>query len=561
MRSSCPVSRKAPRLPILLLLLPLLATCDGDPTGPAKATIGEDGGTAKLAQGSVELSIPRDALLADVELTATQATSHPSDDLLVPGSVYDIGPAETSFEKLITITLSYDPDALPEGVRETELRLFHVVEGRWELLLGPSVDTNANTVSGRVTSLGCFGVLGIPVAFVEISWPFYALETGKTKGFTAGAVGTLGMALPERAISWTSSDESVATVDADGFVTGVGIGSSTITASAEGRSSHARIETWSCTWQPEIPTAECRALIDLYDAMNEEDWRYSEAWITTPYPCGWLGVGCAGGSVATLVLNSRQGQRSIPSSIEDLSNLMELDLARNRFSGPIPASLGNLSMLSSLNLFGNLLSGGIPAELQNLTALSELNLGNNELTGPIPPGFGGLSNLTVLELGRNNLSGTIPPELGNLSELEDLSLIDNQLSGSIPATLGNLSELQHLSLSFNLLTGRIPSEIGNLLALTNLGISRTQVSGPIPASLGNLTKLEVMILNANRLSGQVPLLVAQLGGQIQAKDGGVPNCSFAPQEGSTLTMPDTQDYRGADLNADGKICDVVIGAG
>jgi hypothetical protein len=534
-------------------------TCGGDATGPGKTTVGADGGTASLAKGAVTLLIPSGALATEVEFSATQTSSAPESYLIVPGSTWEIGPPGTTFTKPVTVTLRYDPGNLPEGIREVELGLYRAFGANWQLALNPSVDTDAHTVSGRVMSLGTFGARGLSVKTVEVSPTSYTLEQGQTKALTAVGKAASGMALPERLIAWTSSDESVATVDAEGLVTAVGVGSATIRGTVEGNAGSAEINTWNCAWQTEVPETECQALIDFYDAGNEEDWRYSKSWVPTPHPCDWRGVTCDGGSVSRLVLRGLTG--SIPFSVGDLSNLTELDLYMNQLTGPIPNSLGNLSNLRRLDLSSNNLTGPIPSELGNLSNLTELWLYWNALSGPIPPELGRLSNLADLRLNGNQLSGQIPPELGALSNLLRMSLLENQLSGAIPPELGDLSSLQSLSLGVSPLSGSIPPELGKLSNLTSLGISRTEISGPIPAELGNLVNLDAMFLLGNQLSGQIPLPVAQLGGLVQAKDGGGPQCVFTPPGNPDLSMPDTQEYRDADLNGDGKICGVTIGGG
>jgi len=544
---------------VLPLLVLALTTCNGDATGPGKTTVGPEGGTVSLAQGRVKLSIPSGALSNEVELTATPTTSFPASNLVVVGSTFEIGPAGTTLAKPVTITITFDPSSLPEGVRENEVRLFQAVGASWATVLDPSVDTEAHTVSGRVSSLGVLGAKGLSVATVEVAPPHFTLEQGRTKGFSALARDASGMALPERVMAWNSSDETVAIVDAEGLVTAVGIGSSSITATSEGSVAHADINTWSCVWQTEVPETECQALIDFYDAGTQEDWRYSEAWVPTPYPCDWRGVTCDGGSVSRIMVRSLTG--SISNSVGDLSNLTELDLYMNQLTGPIPSSLGRLSKLSRLDLSSNDLSGPIPSELGDLSNLTVLWLYWNELSGPIPQELGRLENLTHLRLDGNQLSGPIPPELGNLEKLLRLSLFDNLLSGPIPPELGNLSRLQSLGLGVSPLSGSIPPELGNLSNLVHLGITNTQLSGPIPVELGNLVKLELMNLYGNQLSGPVPLAVAQLGGQIQAQDGGGPKCVFFPPGNADLIIPDTQDYQEADQNGDGKICGLTIGGG
>lgn len=547
------------RLAGLLLLLPALANCDSGGTGPENTLIGEAGGDVTLAGGSVKLSIPAGALATEHEFSATQTGSFPPSDLIVTGSTYDIAPLEASFDRLVRLTLSYDPDNLPRGVREQELRLFKAAGGQWDAVLNTSVDTQANTVSGTVSSLGLFGAMGLSVAAVEVSPSHYSLERGQTRSFTAAALDAFGGSLPERTLSWTSSDEGIATVDADGLVTSLGVGTVTIRAEAGGRTSAAGVNTWDCSWQEETPAAECQALIELFNTVNAAEWRDSPTWVPSPYPCEWLGVTCEGGSVSEVAVFLRGPPGSIPFSISQLTNLTRLDLSSNQLSGPIPASLGDLSKLTWLNLRGNQLSGPIPPELQQLSRLTVLDLGKNELSGIIPAGLGSLSDLTELGLGWNELSGSIPSELGSLSKLTILKLIDNQLTGGIPAELGELSELTDLSLSFNELSGQIPPEFGNLSKLVSFGVLRNRMSGPIPAEIGNLVNLNGFYLEENEFSGIIPLGVAELGGRIQARSGGSSKCRFTPPGNTGLSMPDTQEYHAADQNGDGKICGVGIG--
>jgi len=159
-----------------------------------------------------------------------------------------------------------------------------------------------------------------------------------------------------------------------------------------------------------------------------------------------------------------------------------------------------------------------------------------------------------LSISARGLTGTIPPELGNLSKLRYLYLFSNHLTGTIPPELGNLSELRVLFLRQNELTGAIPAELGNLSDLERLALSSNDLTDPIPPEIGNLFNLDLLWLFWNGLDGAIPLSVAQLGGQIQ--DGGG-LCDFLPGNNGLL-LPDTPEYRAADLDSDGFICEVPI---
>ena len=58
----------------------------------------------------------------------------------------------------------------------------------------------------------------------------------------ASTLGADGATLSGRDITWSSSDDGVATVSSDGVVTGIAIGSAIITATSEGKSGTATIE-------------------------------------------------------------------------------------------------------------------------------------------------------------------------------------------------------------------------------------------------------------------------------------------------------------------------------
>jgi hypothetical protein len=535
-----------------------LLSCGDGGTGPSKSRIGTEGGVVSFLGGSVTLTVPPDALSEFVEFTAIQTDEVPNSDLLVSGSAYEIGPAGTFFAESATLTLSYDPAGVPDGVVESELRLHRVVGSGWGATQHSTVDIDRHEVSGSLHGLSRFGVLGVSVSSVDVSPTFFALGAGERKQISATAKGPSGELLASRMVTWTSSDEAVATVDPMGWVTALGVGSATITAAVESYSASVTIDVYDCESQSQIPGSECQALISLYDASTEWGWRDSRNWVSGPNPCEWRGVTCTDGSVSRLfVISETFLTGSIPQSLTDLSNLNTLRLW-GRLSGSIPSSIGSLAKLDTLDLGGNELSGPIPPSLGQLNTLRDLRLHWNSLSGSIPPEFGALSNVTYMRLDGNELSGPIPPELGNMSSLVDITLLDNQLSGSIPPALGNLSNLESLGLSVNQLSGSIPGDLGNLSNLKGLFLRENQLTGALPAALGNLTKLENIQLYGNQLAGVIPLPVAQLGGRIQAAFP-LYNCDFLP--GNTgLSMPDTQDYRDADLDGDGKICYVPIGA-
>ena len=242
-----------------------------------------------------------------------------------------------------------------------------------------------------------------------------------------------------------------------------------------------------CEAQSEIPSAECEALVSLWQQTGGLSWDIHFGWAETNSPCTWYGVSCSGGQVRELILR--------------LNNLV----------GPIPPGLADLPGLRVLDLRFNGLTGTLPPELAALPELVFLLIDSNALTGPIPAQLGELPNLELLYLEDNGISGPLPPELAALPQLAELRLGDNRLTGFIPPQLENFGpSLSTLSLRGNLLQGPIPMELGSLSGLTVLDLAGNDLEGPIPEELGQLSNLVTADLGGNLLSGEVPVELLDL---------------------------------------------------
>ena len=192
-------------------------------------------------------------------------------------------------------------------------------------------------------------------------------------------------------VTWSSSDESVATVSDQGLVNKVSSGVTQITARSGDLSD-------SITYVVPITIAQGM----LYRATNGPDWTQNTNWLTDAPLEEWHGVTVGlYGQVVILNLNNNNLGGSIPMDVGQLWSLDELNLGSNQISGEIPATIGKLEYLGKLNLSDNQLSGEIPAELGYLANLRGLFLQDNEsLSGPLPDSF------TNLELQTLNLDGT-----------------------------------------------------------------------------------------------------------------------------------------------------------
>ena len=214
----------------------LLAACGTDVLPSRGAfTITTQGGTLSLADGLVELVVPPGAVQRDTFATAAVAVSPPGSQLLVPGTAVDLGPDGLVFLQPVQLTVHYGALTLPAGVLGSELRVNTVVGGVWQIVPGSSVDAANQTVTASITHFSTYGLLGMPVSSVSVAPQSPVVGIGNTLQFAATPMDAQGDVLPNRAVSWSSSDANVATVGAaTGLVRGVAAGRATITATSEG---------------------------------------------------------------------------------------------------------------------------------------------------------------------------------------------------------------------------------------------------------------------------------------------------------------------------------------
>ncbi|CAN1187572.1 LRR receptor-like serine/threonine-protein kinase EFR [Linum perenne] len=198
----------------------------------------------------------------------------------------------------------------------------------------------------------------------------------------------------------------------------------------------------------------------------------------------------------------------LPPSLSNASNLVILQLNVNNFTGSVP-SMANSNKLVRCLITGNHLgsgknnhlSGDIPSSIGNLTRLIEVSISSNHLQGQIPVSIGNCKELLMLHLARNNLSGVIPSQLMSLASLSRfLGLEHNKFSGSIPVCV----TLEYLQLQGNLLQGIIPSTLSSLRGIQVLDLSSNNLSGQIPEFLEQMNISQRLNLSYNNFEGEVP---------------------------------------------------------
>ncbi|KAJ4957756.1 hypothetical protein NE237_024867 [Protea cynaroides] len=201
------------------------------------------------------------------------------------------------------------------------------------------------------------------------------------------------------------------------------------------------------------------------------------------------------------------GSNQFEGRIPVWSNVTDLYLSNNSFSGPIPSNISRMtSRLKGLDLSSNFLNGSIPPSIGKLQDLNWLVLSNNQLSGKLPQDWRSPELLYVLDLSNNNFSGKIPTSMGSLTSLGYLVLSNNSLYGEIPSSLRNCTSLRSLDLGNNRFSGNIPTWIreNGALRIRILRLRSNLFSGKIPKQLCYLSFLHYLDLAHNNLSGSIP---------------------------------------------------------
>lgn len=431
---------------------------------------------------------------------------------------------------------------------------------------GAAADTVSITVQQQVTALA-------------VTPDAAALDAiAATTQLTAAATDANGQPVSGAAITWSSLDEAIATVNTSGLVTAVANGVAEIVATTGAFADTAVVTVAQVAASVAITVpadtmqleGETQQLTAAYSDANGfavagivTTWSSSADSIASVDPAGLVTAEAVNGtawiraqggpvtdSVAVVVRDvafvlytsanssapvniqvAMHGGATAPAAAYIYSETGEL-LARR--TGPtinytFPSGLdgtikrveikANRAQVQAIEAAQDSLVGTFPEGILDLPNLAVLNLAYNPgLTGSLPAGLGTLTGLAALELFETGLSGALPANFGNLTNLDILDLSDTQLSGSV-TMIENLTSLWYLNLSRTAFSGAMP-EMGDMDALIEVYIAESGLN----AYTGGLDELstvtDVDFSDANLPAGDVDRILADLVTSVTAAPRG-----------------------------------------
>lgn len=215
---------------------------DDDGTGPEpgevdnEETVTLNGAEVSLGggtqQGGVTVSVPQGAVTAPVTITMTESASSPAvSDQAQTGSVFELGPAGTQFLVPVRVTIPY-----PSGFAGDAgaLLMFTTDAAGSPELLSEIAVFGGQSVSGKTTHFSPFwaSASGYDPISITVSPTSLTLASGASATLTPEARNVAGRLIPvsKYAVSYSSSDAGIASVNTAGTITAGKVGTATITA-------------------------------------------------------------------------------------------------------------------------------------------------------------------------------------------------------------------------------------------------------------------------------------------------------------------------------------------
>ncbi|MDQ2768758.1 MAG: Ig-like domain-containing protein, partial [Gemmatimonadota bacterium] len=265
------------------------------------------------------------------------------------------------------------------------------------------------------------GVVSAPIAALSITPSSSTIAAGGTVQLTAHATDASGNALTGRSVAWESSNNSIATLTTGGLVTGVHVGSATITATAEGKSATASMNVGAGAVASVAVTPGSIGLAAGNSQQLSATLKDGVGNVITGPPISWSSSNSSVGTVSSsgLVTASRAGSVTITATTSGKSGSATLIVSAGAISSVTvsPSSLslvaGGTQDLSAVakDGSGNILSGQTIA-----WSSSDASVGAVSSSGTVTAGQAGTATITAAAGGKSG-SATLSVSAGAVNSV------------------------------------------------------------------------------------------------------------------------------------------------
>lgn len=138
------------------------------------------------SDGRIHFNLDKGATILDtdkkpvgvIQAVLDSAPPPPPEDAQPIGTVYRVTPQDAVANPWLRITLSYEPEKLPQGIGANDLYIAFHGGDSWQKLRYKSIDTNSNTISTQVQSLGRFAVMADKRLATSPTAPVTGIQVG-----------------------------------------------------------------------------------------------------------------------------------------------------------------------------------------------------------------------------------------------------------------------------------------------------------------------------------------------------------------------------------------------
>lgn len=409
--------------------------------------------------------------------------------------------------------------------------------------------SNSTKYLWQIAQIGPIDPISQPIT-VSISGGS-TLEQNGTRQLSVSTTNT------NQGVTWSSQNESIATVDSNGLVTYVsGAVDATVDIDATSVEDPTKSDTHTLTiveessYTPQNDRAGDEAFMQaFYDSTGGANWFDNTGWTDGNMSLSDNPVGCTIESVGgelRIVSFDMQKIKTDPGDSEASGG--------NDCSGTLPPEWGNLVECIYFNIKQNDIGDTIPDTIQSGSKMEWISLAGqkldieigkenvanhqgigsskafeetNSFSGPLPTSFSNLANPRVIEIRRQFITGTLPSEWSVCltNGLKALFINhqsgNNSLSGSIPSEWEVDNVLQNFDISNGTnqatddddrdygdgFSGTISSAFAESFKSTENAVLRLEANnftGASPEFL-NLESIRLIDLSGNAFTGSFPI--------------------------------------------------------